>query len=490
MNPSPQQTAFVNACASTTESLTLDSVPGSGKTTTLVLGSHKLAGQGMSTSFSKATVTELGKAMSSSFPARTMHGAGLDACRASLGKPTIDKANNKVFTFVQAALKETDLPWHASQSILQLVDQAQTAGIVPGRDKFLLADEPANWEALADQYDIEYNPLIQSIARRALIHSNTQAIENKVLSFNDMLYIPLFFPMRVKQHKTIIVDEAQDLSPIQHALLRKQLRPGGRIIAAGDVHQAIYGFRGALTNSYDELVRTFSAKRLQLTVSFRCSQAVVQAAKQYVPEIESAPGAPIGDVIEHNHLELAKIPRAVLCRNNAPLVKLALRLLLQGITAEVAGKDIGAGLISLTKRLATGKQSDHMKSEDFFSRVQKWADREIARRPRAKPAIQDKLMVFEALCVRHSTLGAIRHHLKTLYVNPGDNRRKPAQIHLTTIHKAKGREWPEVLFLDPHLIPAKWAEQDWELQQEKNLAYVGITRAQQILHYCDSRAIN
>ena len=489
MKPSPQQSTFISACATESSSITLDSVAGSGKTTTLALGSHRLAGQGLSTSFSKSTVTELGKAMSRSFPSRTMHGAGLDACRATLGKCQIDKSNNKVFSFVTEALKETDLSWQASRAILQLVDQAQTAGIVPDHDKFLLTDEPANWEALADQYDIEYNPLIHSIARRALIHSNQQALTNKTLSFNDMLYIPLFYPFRMKQHKTIIVDEAQDLSPIQHALLRKQLRPGGRIIAAGDEHQAIYGFRGAMTNSYDALVSDFNAKRLQLTVSFRCPQAVVQEAQKYVPEMEAAPNAPYGDVIEHQHMEITKLPPTILCRNNAPLVKLALRLLLQGITAEVAGKDIGAGLISLTKRLASGKQSDHMKAEDFFSRIQKWADREIARRPRAKPTVQDKLMVFDALCTHHSTLGAIRHHLTQLYVNPDDNRRKPAQHHLTTIHKAKGREWPEVLFLDPHLIPAKWAEQDWELQQEHNLAYVGITRAQQILHYCDSTNI-
>lgn len=187
---------------------------------------------------------------------------------------------------------------------------------------------------------------------------------------------------------------------------------------------------------------------------------------------------------------MTKLPPTILCRNNAPLVKLALRLLLQGITAEVAGKDIGAGLVSLTKRLATGKQSDHMKSIDFYARVEKWADREIARSPRKKPTIQDKKTVFEALCLHHDTLGAIRHHLLTLYVNPNDNKRRPAQHHLTTIHRSKGREWPEVLFLDPFLLPAKWAEQDWELQQEHNLAYVGITRAQHILHYCNSDKVN
>ena len=93
-------------------------------------------------------------------------------------------------------------------------------------------------------------------------------------------------------------------------------------------------------------------------------------------------------------------------------------------------------------------------------------------------------MALEAISSMHRTLGDVRKHLEKLYVDPEDQSRSPAQLHLTTIHKAKGREWPEVLFLDPHLLPSKYAEQEWELQQEANLAYVGITRAQETLHYC------
>ena len=295
--------------------------------------------------------------------------------------------------------------------------------------------------------------------------------------------------MRMKQHKIIIIDEAQDLSPIQHALLRKQLRRGGRIIAAGDEHQAIYAFRGAMTNSYDALAREFNAQRLQLTVSFRCPQAVIQEAQQYVPEIESAPNAPLGNVIHHEEMDLSTLPPVILCRNNAPLITLALRLFVAGRSVEVAGRDIGTGLKSLTKRIASGKNSEHMKADLFYTRLEKWADREMARKPRSKPRVRDKLAAFSALCSHHRTLGDIRKHIDSLYVDPNNTKRRPAEFHLTTIHKSKGREWPEILFLDPQLLPAKWAEQEWEKQQESNLAYVGITRAQQTLHYCASKGI-
>jgi superfamily I DNA/RNA helicase len=60
---------------------------------------------------------------------------------------------------------------------------------------------------------------------------------------------------------------------------------------------------------------------------------------------------------------------------------------------------------------------------------------------------------------------------------------------LSTIHKCKGLEWPHVAILDPWLMPSKFAEQEWEKQQEHNLSYVAITRAQQTLHYVNSDSI-
>jgi len=484
----PQQNAFVERC-SDPGSIVLGSVAGSGKTYTLQQAAQTIKGTGRATSFSKATVTELGKKLPSTFPARTMHGDGFDALRNSIGKCTVDKSNNKVYEFIDSALKDTEEPWANGTAIKNLVSHAQTAGIVPEHNRFLTADIESNWEALADQYDLPFNSVIHQIARSALIHSTKTAFDQNIISFDDMLYLPLFYPIRLKQHKTIIVDEAQDLSPIQHALLRKQLRPGGRIIAAGDRNQAIYAFRGAMTDSYGALITQFEAEEMALTVSFRCPKSVVREAQRYVPHIESAPNAIEGDVIKHEELNIRSLPKTVLCRNNAPLIKLALRLLVAGVSAEVAGKDIGSGLISLTKRLASARNSDSMKTANFLAKVHRWADREIARKPKKRPTVLDKVSAFEALCEHHRTLGDIRYHLKQLYIDPDNKYRKPAEIHLTTIHKAKGREWPEVLFLDPHLIPAKWAEQDWELQQEKNLAYVGVTRAQQILHYCSSEGI-
>jgi superfamily I DNA/RNA helicase len=53
---------------------------------------------------------------------------------------------------------------------------------------------------------------------------------------------------------------------------------------------------------------------------------------------------------------------------------------------------------------------------------------------------------------------------------------------LSTIHKAKGREWEVVLWYDKaNTCPSKWARQAWQREQEDHLCYVASTRAKSVL---------
>ena len=56
-------------------------------------------------------------------------------------------------------------------------------------------------------------------------------------------------------------------------------------------------------------------------------------------------------------------------------------------------------------------------------------------------------------------------------------------IVLCTIHKAKGLECDTVYFLEPGLIPSKFATTEEQLIQEENLRYVAVTRAKEKLIY-------
>jgi len=60
---------------------------------------------------------------------------------------------------------------------------------------------------------------------------------------------------------------------------------------------------------------------------------------------------------------------------------------------------------------------------------------------------------------------------------------------LATVHKSKGMEAPTVYILDKHLMPSKYARQEWQMQQELNLQYVAITRSLDTLIFVDSDKI-
>ena len=490
--PTPQQTAFYTT-APTKQSVALKARAGTGKTHSEQQWAIKARGTGRSTSFSKGTVDELGRKMPSGFPAATIHSDCLRAIRTS-GKYTRTQNNHpfspasKMFNLTKALFKEREADRELFTSVLHLVGLAKTFGIIPAVNnrEGLRPDTPEVWEDLADQYDINYNTEVLALSRELLIESNRLALKEGYLDFDDMLYIAVLWPHRFVRYPTIIVDEAQDLSAIQVEAIAKMLMPGGRVIAAGDDRQAIYAFRGALADSYSALSRKFNMIELPLTWSFRCPRAVILEAQQWVPDIEAHPSAVQGDVITHADISLYDLPRTIVCRNNAPLIRLALRLLVAGRTAEVAGKDIGAGLISLTKRIT----KRNLKTDEFLVRLDKWAEREISRKPSNKPNVRDKQAALEALAAHHPDLKSIQAHLTKLYPDPRSRTYRPAEVHLTTIHKAKGKEWDEVLILDPYLMPSKYAEQPWELLQEDNMAYVAVTRAKQILHYADSNNIH
>ena len=72
-------------------------------------------------------------------------------------------------------------------------------------------------------------------------------------------------------------------------------------------------------------------------------------------------------------------------------------------------------------------------------------------------------------------------YIKELFTDTNDEDTTRI-LTLSSIHKSKGREWKNVYLLGRNKwMPSPWAKKDWELEQEENLCYVGITRAQETL---------
>ncbi|MBN6046748.1 UvrD-helicase domain-containing protein, partial [Citrobacter sp. ku-bf4] len=119
-----------------------------------------------------------------------------------------------------------------------------------------------------------------------------------MVDFDDLLYLAVKDGISLPKFDFIFVDEAQDTNAIQRALLRKIMRKGSRIVAVGDPAQAIYGFRGADSESLNLIAEEFDAIKLPLSISYRCSTSVVSYAQQWVSHIQAAPGAKAGEVQE------------------------------------------------------------------------------------------------------------------------------------------------------------------------------------------------
>ena len=86
----------------------------------------------------------------------------------------------------------------------------------------------------------------------------------------------------------ILVDEFQDISPVQYEIVRLLAAPENNLFVVGDDDQSIYGFRGASPDSMKRFLADFvQAKQILLDVNFRCHRDIVQAAAKVVAENES-----------------------------------------------------------------------------------------------------------------------------------------------------------------------------------------------------------
>jgi superfamily I DNA/RNA helicase len=126
---------------------------------------------------------------------------------------------------------------------------------------------------------------------------------NGTIDFTYQLYLPVTIAGRFDIYNLVMVDEVQDLGVLQHRMLRKLLGMNGRLVAAGDRHQAIYGFRGADTRSIPNMIQQSGLRPTH--GQLRCPKAVVLQANRIVLHMKSAPGAPEGFVSISKPMDVA-----------------------------------------------------------------------------------------------------------------------------------------------------------------------------------------
>ena len=86
-----------------------------------------------------------------------------------------------------------------------------------------------------------------------------------------------------RRYPYLCVDEAQDTSKIQHAILRLLAAPGNNIFMVGDEDQSIYGFRAAWPQALLEFSQTYpGAKVLLMEHNYRSSRSIVERADAFI----------------------------------------------------------------------------------------------------------------------------------------------------------------------------------------------------------------
>ncbi len=88
-----------------------------------------------------------------------------------------------------------------------------------------------------------------------------------------------------KRYSHILVDEFQDISPLQYRILKKLAAPENHLFTVGDDDQSIYGFRGAGPGVMQQFIQDYpDASQVFLDMNYRCREKVVQASSLVIEE--------------------------------------------------------------------------------------------------------------------------------------------------------------------------------------------------------------
>lgn len=483
-NPTPQQDAIRRFILEQQGSADLQAVAGSGKTTTVTWATQFMRGTVALLAFNKKIALELQDRVSDPkrITAGTFHSFGLRCWKRMAPKCQIDE--KKVSKLV-GTLPNSEYDPQLRANMIKLISLAKQHMLTPDSDTLM-------WGELIEHYGLETQaeqvPDI-NLARDFLAQSNAQC--SSFIDFDDMIYAPVIHGAVCGTYDWVIIDEAQDTNAARRALALKLMRKGGRLIAVGDPYQAIYGFTGADHNAMRLISDELGSTVLPLSVSFRCPQAVVREAQAYVPHIEASPAA-IEGTVDSMDLDafLSQTPdptSVMLCRVTKPLVRIAYTLLGKGIACGIEGRDIGAQLIKLTQKVMKRAGRTPTMTQ-FLDRLDQYQQNRVAMLLRQERDTEAEALIDQCDAIRvvaeqfeaDSNAEAIVNALGELFIDSENATRKV--FTLSTVHKAKGREWDRVYLLGrATYMPSRWAKKAWEQEQERNLIYVALTRAKRQL---------
>lgn len=491
LTPSKYQKAVYDFIQDGTGNAVINAVAGSGKTTTIVTALELIPADKkvIFLAFNKAIVQELTTRVPKHVTVKTLHSLGWSSIIYSYKahKPALN--DYKYHQFISQMREDWKEDADYGFRVKKLVDLLRV-NLLPtftSSDTIETKQIKINaLEELAIKHDIEiYNCECQ----RAFEVVQMLAYKKNEFDFTDMLYIPATNDnVTMFKYDYIFVDESQDLSVAQQALLKKIMHSGSRFIAVGDPRQSIYGFAGADIDSFNKLRAFPNTIELPLSVNYRCGKNIIALAQTIVPQLEAFEEAIDGELDYQASVHNIKEGDFVLCRNTAPLVKLCLEFLADEKKASVKGMDIGKSLINLILKAKTEdiEVMNTFLANELFRIMKKLqikfgtylTENQIKDMPSYRIMVEKvKIIEIIAESISAKICQDIINKINEIFKDESKG------ILLSTIHKAKGLESENVFIIERHLMPSKYAKQDWQKEQETNLEYVAYTRAKRYLGF-------
>ena len=286
----------------------------------------------------------------------------------------------------------------------------------------------------------------------------------------------------------LVIDEAQDMGEDDFRLVQALMKQNEdmRLIAVGDDDQNIYAFRGSDSRHMQSLIQQEGTHMYEMTDNYRSDKAIVDYANRFVQRI---PGrmkrTPIQSATGKEGMVIAlktflgmemKVQgtTAILVRTNEETMQVAYELQKRGFHATVAQSMGGFRFGNLAEVRYFLKQ---IGKDDVAISKEKWQE--------AKRRTLDTYAGSSCLSVMQHFFSDFEETHRLLYRSDlceyifesniedfvaADEK----SIFVSTIHKAKGREFDTVYLLSP--VP------DGRDISDMRSYYVGLTRAKQYLY--------
>jgi DNA helicase II / ATP-dependent DNA helicase PcrA len=318
------------------------------------------------------------------------------------------------------------------------------------------------------------------------------------------------------QYQSFVVDEYQDVSPVQQRLLDVWLGEREDLVVVGDASQTIYTFAGASSEYLlDFADRYHNALTIKLEKNYRSGPHIVALANQVMAgqrgalTLEATQGKAIAVTRHHARNDeaearfvastikelqeqgVAVADCAILMRFGAQSLVLENALREHGISFRVQGAKAffdephvkravmeirGAAVAGVPGDLAT------VVADILFGLglTKEGPEHHGAERDRF-----DDLSALKNLADAAAPNTTVREFSEKLIASM-DAGESPAvgALTLSTVHSAKGQEWPVVFMvgLAEGLFPISYAKTPAALDEERRLFYVGVTRARERLY--------